>query len=758
MPPISKTALLISALPLAISMFRDPAWAQDNTGQIETVVVTAERRSEDLQSVAGQVTALNSAALERIHANNFGDFANYVPGVSYASGGPSNNLIAIRGITTGSTQLGSAIGLYLDDVPVGASTQFGLGFQSFNFDTFDLGRVEVLNGPQGTLYGANALGGTIKYVTAVPDPGGYDALAEAEGSTTDHGGNNDALRVMANIPFLDGTAAIRIDGVREYDSGYAQDPDHDRKDVGSARTYSGRVSFLWQATSDFSVRLSAFSQNIAADGVDVAFYNFLTHKPVEGPYDQSYALTQPISNSFELFSGVLNWNLHWADLESITGYQVNHGSSDTDVTPLYDFLLSPFGIGAPPFSLPLDTETRKFTQEMRLTSPDNKNFEWVVGGYFTHEATDESLFLLDAATANWKVPFYNVLPFYGFLPSTYREFAGYADGTYFFTDKLDVTLGIRYSSQEQNYQSSISSLLLYPNYTTLYNFKVPQYNGGEATYLFNPRYQITDDTMIYARAASGFRPGGPNFNLSRLFSEVPPTFKPDTLWNYEIGEKSTLLDSRLTLDADIYDIEWSDIQATENVHGINQPVNAGDARVYGAEGSVRYRVLPDFTFGGTATYTNAYLTTPSPVLGLLYPGARLPLSPRFNFALEGTYTFDLGGGYSGALDVSDVWVGERNAGYAVSPSEAIAGTGNPLYKLPAYNTVNADLAFFLSNTIEIDAFVKNVFDTRGQVSASTVEDQYLNPAYRNLGEPYGAVPVEMSLPRTVGLMLKVGLD
>jgi len=768
MKALSKKAALCCGVAAVALTWASGSWAQQATattnsaaqsgnGSVETVVVTASRRSETVQNVAGQVTALTGADLAQMHANSFADFANFVPGLSYQSGGPTNNLIAIRGVTTGGTQLGSAVGLYLDDVPLGASTQFGLGFQSFNINLFDLDRVEVLNGPQGTLYGANALGGALKYVTAQPDLDAFDARGEMEGSDTAHGSYNDGLRAMVNIPLFDGQAAIRIDGLQEFDSGYTQDPDHDRKDVGSGRTLGGRASFLWQVTPDIDIRLSAFTQTIAGSGADVSFRDFTTHQPVEGPYDQSYALAQPSKSSLNLYSGVVDWDLHWAKLTSVTGYQIDRGSYDADLTPLYDFLLASFGVGATPFGLPVNDSTKKFTQEIRLASPDNKSFEWVIGAYYDHEVTDESVDLVDGATANGQLPVYNALPFFGYLPSTYREFAVFADGTYYFTDKLDLTLGIRYSGQTQNYQSNISTLLLYPNYSTIYHYQASS-DTSVATYLINPRYRITEDTMIYARISSGFRPGGPNFVLPPPFTQVPPSFQPDKLWNYELGVKSTLLDDKATVDFDVYDIEWSGMQATDNVGGINQLVNAGNARVQGAEASFGYRILPELTLGGSAAYTDAFLTTPSPVLGVLYSGARLPLSPKFNFALTGTYTFELGGGYSGAVNLSDVYVGERNAGYDTSPAASFAGTGNPLYKLAAYNTVNFGLSIFLPHNMELDGYVKNIFDVRGEVSASTVSDQYLNPNFLGLGVPYAPVPVELSQPRTVGLVLKIGLD
>lgn len=732
--------------------------AASNATGVETVIVTATRRAESAQDVAGGITALTGTELDQIHAHDLADFANYVPSLSYSSGGAGNALVTIRGVTTGNNQLGSAIALYMDDVPLGTSTQFGLGYQSFNVNLFDMDRVEVLDGPQGTLYGANALGGAIKYVSAKPDLGGYDARAEAEGSDTEHGSFNDGLRVMANMPLFDGAAAIRVDGLQEFDSGYTQDPDHGRKDVGSGRSLGGRISFLAQITPDLDVRLSAFSQNIHGSGYDETLRNFVTHQPVEGGYDQSFALRQPLDDSLTLYSGAANWDFHWSKLTSITAYQYDHGQTDSDLSALYDFLLSGFGFGTTPFGLPVNTNTRKFTQELRLASPDNQNFEWVLGGYFTRESTDESVRLIDGATPDGKLPIFDVLPFSGRLPSTYRELAIFADGTYYITPDFDVTLGVRYSNQHQTYQSFFTTVLLYPNDTVVQHYQAGS-NQGVATYLINPRYRINQDTMIYAKVSSGYRPGGPNFVLPPFFgSPVPPTFRSDTLWNYELGEKSTLLDGKLQLDFDVYDIEWTAIQTPVNLKGIDQLVNAGNARIEGAEGSFDYRVLPDLTLAGSASYMNAYLTTPSALLGVQWSGARLPLSPRYQFALSGTYSFEFGGGYRGALNVSDVYVGDRDSGYNVPPFYLAQGVGSPLYKLGAYNTVNVNLAFFLARNIEVDAYLKNVFDVRGEVSADTVRNDYVNPYYGGPGTAYAAVPVDISLPRTVGLVLKVGLD
>ena len=718
---------------------------QTSSDSVQSVVVTANRRSESVQNVGGQVTALTGADLANMHAQTFNDFATSVPGLTFQANSPTNNLIAIRGVASSTAELGSAVSVYLDDVPLGASTQFGLGSQSFNFNLFDMDRVEVLNGPQGTLYGANALGGAIKYVTAKPQLGAYAAKVELEGSNTDHGSANGAVRLMVNAPLFGDTAAIRIDGLSEYDSGYTRDPDHNRTHIGQSRTLGGRVSFVDHLTPDVDVRLTAFTQNIAANGLNVAFRGLATHTPTQGPYDQSYVLPQPSDNSVSVYSGELNWNLHWSTLTFISAYQRNHGVYHTDDSGFYDVIMPLYTgslvTGTFPYDLYVDTNTKKVTEEVRLASPNNKVLEWVVGGYYTRETTDELVDLMNAASPSGNLPApFSSYPFYGFLPSTYREEAGFGDLTYYFTQNLDVTLGVRYSHQHQNYSSNIWWIGFGPPYGHVYPYTSTS-DQGVTTYLVNPRYHLTKDVMLYARASSGFRPGGPNFVLPASFhSPAPSAFNPDRIWNYELGEKGRFFDGRLTLDADIYDIEWKAIQTTQNINGINQLVNAGNARIKGAEASFSLKVAPPLTLSGSAAYTDASLTSTAPVLGVNYTGARLPLSPKTNFALTATYRFDLAPGYSGMASLSDIYVGDRTSGYAHSFT-------NVLYTMPSYNTVNLNVAVFMPNNMEVNAYAKNLTDTRGQLSANTLN---------NIFNPATGVPVTLQQPLTVGVVLKFG--
>jgi iron complex outermembrane receptor protein len=721
-----STTILFASLATAQSTQPAAVGATSNS-ELEEVIVTATRRSESIQNVPSQVTALTSSTLDEIHARDLNDFAGFVPGLSFSSTGPSTNLLVVRGITTGS-QLSSATGVYLDDIPLGASTSNGVGYQSLNVNTFDLNRVEVLNGPQGTLYGATSLGGTVRYIANAPELKDFDVEVGAQVSSTEHGGIDHAYTAMLNMPIAD-IAAVRIDGYQVYDSGYAKDPVNGRDNQGWARSEGGRVAVLLQPTDELEITLRASTQHIPSESANVSFRDPVTRQPIYGTYDQDYPTFQPSNYSLTLYSATLSYDMPWAKLSSITGLQTNNGTSYTDNSLIYDAALAAFGAGGDPWSLYVNTTTKKFTQEFRLASHESEHFQWLAGAFLSNEKTFETVDLFDYSTPAGT--FFGLSPFTSFLPSTYREYAAYADGTIFFTKQFELGLGLRYSRQKQAYDETVSGLLATGSAAVL-TPPVATSDQSVMTYLFNPKFHITDDVMVYGRAASGFRPGGPNFVLSPGLGN--PTFAPDRLWSYELGEKSSFLDKRATLNFDVYDILWKDIQVTVSNGGVNQLENAGTARVTGAELAFNYRVLSALTLGGSAAYTNARLTSTAPVIGVASVGDRLPLSPRFNFALMGTYDVDLVEGYTGSINVTDRWIGERNAGFGTAIS--------PQYQLDSYNITDLNFSVRAPYHLEYGLFVRNVFDKAGEVSASVLADEY-NPA--------SPVPVVLTQPRTVGL-------
>jgi iron complex outermembrane receptor protein len=735
-------AFMSGASALAIVTCGSVAYAQDATPSaakadssvmIGEIIVTATRRNERIHDVPGAVSAVSGEMLQGLKANSLADFAAFTPGVSFQATSPSTNKVVIRGVTTGN-QLNSAIGLYVDDVAIGSSTPFGSGAQAINIGLFDLQRVEVLSGPQGTLFGANALGGTLRYITETPALNELSGQVEAEGASVAHGETGGALRASLNAPLGD-KVALRAAVIAQNDSGFVDDPSHGRKNLGDARTLHGRASLLFEVSPDVDVQLNGFALRTKSNGFAVSMRDPITHAPTGGDYDQSFASPQPSDADLYLGSGVIKWNLNWADLTSITAYQKTTNGSTSDLSTAYSAILGsilgPAGVN--PYVLLVETSSKRFTQEVRLASPSNRGFEWVAGAFYSNEETTQSDVIWNNADPKGQLL---GLPIGRFdLPSTAKDFAVFANATVRITPTVDVTLGARQTWNDQVFSSSGLGFVVNPPAPTTAVVGRGTSKESVQTYLFNLRYRPTDATMIYGRIASGYRPGGPNLQTGGAGSGNQ-SFASDKLWNYEIGLKQTLA-GRGFINLSAYHIDWTNIQQVRNIGGINQLVNAGDARVNGAEASFSYRLLPRFNLLATGAYTDAKLTTQAAILGLNYEGARLPLSPKFSAALAANYSFDLTDGWEGAANLAVRHVGGRNSGYPGS-------TVSLNYELDDYNVVDATMSLTSAAGWQVSPYVKNLFDVRGEVSATTATNQFV---------PGAPVPVTLSQPRTIGVAI-----
>ncbi|PHR56116.1 MAG: hypothetical protein COA43_14400 [Robiginitomaculum sp.] len=728
---------------IAVVAWGPLAFAQDSSAEntpqqnadvgYDEIIVTATRREERIHDVPGTVSAITGDLLSDLKAKSLVDFAAFTPGISFQASSPTTNKVVIRGITTGGNQLNSAIGLYLDDVPIGSSTPFGAGALAINVGLFDLQRVEALSGPQGTLFGANALGGTLRYITETPNLDGFSGQVEVEGNYTDNGETGGALRASMNIP-LSEKLALRVVGMAQNDPGFIDDPSHNRENLGDSRMLLGRAALLYEATPDFSIELKGFAERLKSNGYAVSMRDPVTHQPIEGDYDQSFASLQPSEAELYLGSAVINWDLHRADLTSITAYQRNRLQGTTDFGVVYSAILGaalgPAGVN--PYILATDATTKRFTQEVRLASAGDGALEWVAGGFYSNEETTQVVAIKNNADANG---FLFGLPIGQFdLPSTAEDFSLFGNATLRLSPKFDVTVGARQTWSDQVFSSSGIGLIVNPVAPTTAIMGTGTSKESVQTYLFNVRYRPTSATTLYTRVASGYRPGGPNLQTGT--GTANQTFSSDNLWNYEVGLKQSLA-GKGYINLSAYHIDWTNIQQVRNIGGVNQLVNAGDAKVNGAEVSLSYRLLPHLNVLATGSYTDAKLSTAAPILGLNNPGARLPLSPKFSFALATSYDFEVSDTIDGTLNVSLRNVGNRNSGYEGSNVAF-------LYELDSYNTVDATMSLRSKTGWEISPYIKNVFNVRGEVSASTVTNQFL---------PAAAVPVTLSQPRTVGVVI-----
>lgn len=744
--------LLTSAPAMAQQQAPSPTDAQasgSTTGTAATqpdygqdIVVTANRREQSVLNVPAQITALTGNDLAKRNTRSLDEFVGFVPGLSVQSATPGANLIVVRGVTTGS-QATNAVGAYFDDVPVNSSNGFAGGYRQLSLNVFDLDRVEVLSGPQGTLYGASSLGGTIRYITAKPQLDRGAARLEGEVSTTDNGGINTGGRGMINIPLVPDRLALRADFVQQYDSGFADNPRLGRNNQGSGAVIAARASLLAQITPDLNVQITGFTQTVRNNGVNTVDRNPVTGGLVagEGFYQQSYQIAQPIEQTAKIAYGTVNWDAGFAKLTSITSFQHAQFNGVADLSRAYSGLFSTVvGLGAAGVnryrnntSISLD----KFTQEGRLVSKPGRIFDWVVGVYYTNErALTFTNVLNDSNPAGTLLGFPIIV---ATIPTVYREIAGYANGTLHLGSKFDLTLGYRRSHNDQSFTETLSGLFGNASNPNANRTIGAPSSEDVNTYLINPSFRLNHALTLYARVANGFRPGGPNYALPG--STQVPRYDADRLWTYEIGAKTALLNNRLQASLSVYDTEWSKIQLTTVISGLSQLTNAGDARIRGGEFAFGFRPTRALTLNGSLSYTDAKLTTTSPAIGIAFVGARLPVSPRWAFALGADYAVTLGNGQQARLSVTDRYQGTRYSG--------IVGSTSLLpYRLDAYNLVDADLSVGLTDNIEIGVYAKNIFNSHGEVFGGRAD---------NLYAPAAPAAVTLTRPRTLGVQGRLKL-
>ena len=699
---LHRAGLAASCSMLALFAAAQTAQAADTpapTTTVEEIVVTADKRPEPLKNVAASVTALPAVQLQQIGAVKLDDYAARIPGLTVmnASEAQGSTQLTLRGVTTG---LGGnpTVGVYIDDSPFGASTQFGADTVP-DLDPQDLAQVEVLRGPQGTLYGAGSLGGLLKYVTAAPDPSHFFGRLEADYSSVDGGGTGYGVRGAANIPIND-QMALRVSAFDRQDPGYIDNVLTGQNNANEARFYGGRAALGWQVDQDWKVRLSALYQyQHGASGL--VEYDPVTFKPIYGDLKESDAIgtnvdTQKLTALNLEIEGKLG---DFATLTSSTGYNEQRGDLGVDYTPLITGLIAGvFGVPDAGVGLDDNLTLKKFTEEVRLASPQDQTVSWLLGGFYTHE---QSTIVATAPVFNefTGAPITG-LPTFFFADNTplFEEEAVFGDVTWHITPAFDITGGLRYSHDNQSGRTFATGLL--NNGTTDADIKS---DDSAVTWLVNPRYHLNENTMIYARFATGYRPGGPNTGIAG----TPLTFGPDKVTSYEIGTKTELFDHTVSLDLDAYWIDWNNIQVQEiSAAGISFIANGSAAVSRGVEGSATWRPVAGLQLFANAAYQDAYLTKDFPAGGAIgVSGDSLPLTPLWSGAVGGDYRFPLWGDWNGVVGADWRYVGHTQG--------AFPNPGVPRFEHPSYDVF--DLRAGLSNDRwSLMVYGKNLGDSRGQ--------------------------------------------
>ena len=712
-PAAAQTAPAMPTLPISASQAEQPA-ATQAAAPVETVVVTAEKKSERLQDTPVSVTVLNTTQLSEVNQVRLQDYFEKVPGLSVDAEGNGQSNIILRGIAS-ARQANPTVGILINDVPFGSSTVLGDGdLLAPDLDPADLSQIEVLRGPQGTLYGASSLGGLIKYVTADPSTRAMTGRIATDVDGTVDGGVGYGLRGGVNIPLSD-VLAVRVSGFSRQTPGYIDNVVNDNHNVNDVNARGGNVALFWAPNQNLSVRLGAILQDTSGEGYDGVTTTY-DQQPLYGDLKQNEPPGSGMFDSFvQLYTGEVRAHFGSVDLTSVTGYGLTDYSSNPSFQT-YDSIAaaatatatSPGVDGA---ELGQAFETRKFTQELRLASSPaaysilGHRIDWLAGVFYDNETTpsDQYILAVDPLTGRTAGSVLDIT-----FPSTYEEVAGFGDLTVHLTPRFDIQGGVRYAYNHQTYRER-------DDYDPSLGAPTPQFFSSTSydspvTFLATPSYRLSPDAMVYARIASGYRPGGPNADIVPG-SGVPTSYRSDTTVNYELGTKGDLLGHHLTYDLSAYDIEWSDIQIqlTDPVTQFIYFANALSARSTGGEFALNYRVTPALRIVANGSYNVAELTQAIPAGGGVgSAGSPLPFTPRFQGSLSVERDIRLSTNWIATASATLSYVGRRFEAFVDSP-------GNLRVTLPDYEKLDLRVTAHDSHW-SVTLFANNATDTRGVLS------------------------------------------
>jgi iron complex outermembrane recepter protein len=641
-----------SAAILAL-LFADDVHAQQEStaGGLQEVIVTAEKRSETVQTTPISITAITGQDLMDRGITDITQIVSSVPGVSMRYSGPGQTELSMRGMTSSGGN-SSTVGFYLEDTPLTAPASAQNGKVVIDPNLYDLNRIEVLRGPQGTLYGSGSMGGTIKLVPNAPNTQAFDASAQVILSDTDGGGFNNGENAMLNVPLVGDNLAVRVVGSYEHLSGWIdrvviEEPDFpspvgktrgdvaaapvaaDYKGVNDQKLESFRVAVLWKPTERLSITPSFLYQKITMGGLSL-----IDSDPGTNTNYQPFDNPEPFSDRIDIGSLNIQYHFDAFDITSTTSYWTRDedlrqdGSEEIAEVLGLPYYSSQGGAGQNyPTSLE-DDKSWQASEELRLTSAGDTAFKWLIGYFYQDFESDWDLFVDTPYTA---VPGTVPNAFTQYQPTKIIQNSFFGEISYRFMPTLTGTAGLRRYDYNGSVNTAVSGWLSSSGGNTVDYYSTGERNQG-VTPKFNLSYEPDKDLLVYAQAAEGFRPGGgnqpipvtgalgsgPNGCLANLqaigLNSAPLGFDPDKVWSYELGEKFRTADSRLTLNSAVYFENWEHIQ--QNIPlacGFPFTGNAGDAHIYGGEVEVDALLAQGLLFAVNTGYAHArYTINPVP--------------------------------------------------------------------------------------------------------------------------------------------------
>ncbi|MDK4807985.1 MAG: TonB-dependent receptor [Novosphingobium aromaticivorans] len=751
-----------------------PAQAPEEAPQavpegVGDIVVTALRRSTRVQDTPVAITALSEKSLQNLGATGIADLVRQVPGLNLIAGESGRTRISIRGIQTAGE---STVGLYYGETPLtgpSGTTSDPSGVTP-NLNLFDVERVEVLRGPQGTLYGSGSMGGTLRVIFKRPDFDTYEGSTEFGGEAIQNGQMGYSLKGAVNVPVLKDVLAARLVLYRQQNGGYVNDPVIGKTDLNRSVLQGLRFQLGFKPTSNLSMNFMTIVQTQNFDGTSQwapSIGKFVSEQKIASPaYDklQLYALetkwetpigTLALNNSFyrwdvrqtndnsDNYASIIASNRYCGLFQNTYGgsllQSTSAGASTSSstcatgaggLTPAqlranyqsWGAAQQPIGNYQPRF-------VRNYVNELRLSSSGKSRFNYTLG-VFREDRDDRVNTLVFAgvpATGEMQQPVVDLGSRY--VTDVVKQTAVYGEVNYRLLERLTLTAGLRY----YNYNKTVGGENLGYNY---FNGQVPG-NYGEVTanasgliQKYNVDFKVTRDIMFYATASQGFRPGGAN--LTPGIPASAQTYAADSLWNYEVGFKTQWFNRKLTFNIDAYRIDWSNLQTSVRATYGNFSYigNVGSARIEGVEIETSANPFKGFTLNGAFHYVNPRLTADQVSAEVTASGLKgdiLPLIPRTTASAGAEYTFPAFADFDAMLRADYTYTGKMTS--QIRPT-------NSLYReFGDYSMVNIR-AGFQNERMGFFVYIRNLFNTVGVnsiTSAAGTPDYWATTAPRTFG-------------------------
>jgi outer membrane receptor protein involved in Fe transport len=732
--------------------------------------VTASKRVSTVQDTPISISAVSGNDLLARGVASLADLAQGTPGVSLKSEGPSQTEIEMRGMTSSGGN-SATVGFYLDDIPLNGPASAQNGHVVIDPDLYDLNRIEILRGPQGTLFGSGSMGGTVRLISNQPVLSQFQSTAQSVLSGTQGGGFNHKDNLMVNLPLIDDTLAIRLVGTEDYTSGWIDRIVADpfplvggdplgtvRGDVQGApiekqypgsndyQIYAARVTLLWKPMDELSVTPSFFHETSTQNGISA--YDSV---PGTEMHYQPFDIAEPLTDSLTAYSLNVNYSFPMFDLTSSTARWTRNSSQVEEASEAFNNPLEAiaynynYGLPNPGYYGPAgtgpehgveDDPSHQFSEELRLSSTGHGPASWVAGLYYSdfyslwgfngttpnYSAYMDLGTLAPATTPNW---------FDAYSPTTLKQYAAFGDATYALTDALKVDVGGRVNHYDYRFSSCLSG------WGSANGAATPSCSGliALSSTSFNPKlnlsYTFSPEMMAYATVSTGFRPGGGNaaypttgaawgsaFQQQNYTSgKWPSTYEPDRVLSYELGEKARFLDQRVTVNASVYYEDWRHVQleAYPNDWALN--INGNYVSIYGMDIDLLAELGAGFRFEIAAGYLNEWLEGgPHWVIAPIH---KMPEVAPVSGTVALSYLKPLSGSYVFTARLDGSYTSSRYSIFFSNPYE-FTGTYR---QLPGYGLANARAGVKFRESWSATLFVNNLTNKHAQLESMFTENE-----------------------------------